>query len=51
VNASGAPTPGPGVLPATGSDAGVLWWVLVLVVLGVGLVAAGRRRPVNRTSN
>jgi hypothetical protein len=44
VNASGVS------LPATGSDAGVLVWALVLVVVGVTLVAVTRRR-VYRISN
>jgi LPXTG-motif cell wall-anchored protein len=43
VNPAAAPMPGPGVLPATGVDASSMWLV-ALVLLGVGLVAVGRRR-------
>jgi LPXTG-motif cell wall-anchored protein len=41
------PSPGPGVLPATGGDAGVLVWVVLLTLLGGALVVAGRRRVID----
>jgi hypothetical protein len=47
VNPGAAPAPGPGVLPATGGDAGVLVWVVLLTLLGGALVVAGRRRVID----
>lgn len=41
-----APAPGPGALPATGTDSAPLW-LLALVLLGAGLVATSRRRGVS----
>jgi LPXTG-motif cell wall-anchored protein len=42
----GVPTPLPGVLPATGSDAGLLVWVMLLTAVGGALVWMSRRRTV-----
>jgi hypothetical protein len=46
VSPEGVPTPLPGRLPATGSDAGLLTWVLLFTALGGALVWMSRRRTV-----
>ncbi len=43
VNPQAAPTPGPGVLPATGTSTTPLW-LMALTLLGLGLVTISRRR-------
>lgn len=43
VRAASAPNPLTGELPTTGGDAGLLVWVVLLMVLGGALVAVGRR--------
>jgi hypothetical protein len=46
VNPNQAPTPGPGVLPATGTDHGTALWWMILTLLGLGaVITRTARRP------